>query len=406
MRNQLNQIRSQFPLLNREVHGVPITYLDNAATSLTPQRVINRLTQYYQNEHSNVHRGIHTLSQQATDAYENTRDLVQALLNAKSRNEIIFTYGTTDSINLLAASWGSKLKSGDVVLITEMEHHANIVPWQEITRKTGAELRYVPLTAEGDLNLDEMSRQLKTGRVRLLSTVHLSNTLGTVNPVQEMIRMAHENGALVMLDAAQSVPHMPIDVQELECDFLVFSAHKMCGPTGLGVLFGKEEHLQNMPPYRTGGSMIETVEMGKSTYQAAPFRFETGTPPISSGIAFSESIHLFEEIGWESIQAMEKEIFSYAHEILSSIKGVKIMGSPSDRAAVLPFLIEGVHSMDAGMILDKKGIAVRTGHHCTQPVMKHFQISSTIRVSLMFYNTKEEIDRLAHAIEETKSFFA
>ena len=406
MRLNKDQIRAKFPLLTREVNGNPLVYLDNAATSLTPKSVIERLTNYYQHEHSNVHRGIHTLSQQATDAYEMTRDRIQNFLNAKIRSEIIFTYGTTDSINLLASSWGSRLKAGDVVLITEMEHHANIVPWQEITHKTGADLQYIPMTEEGDLDLNVMEGQLKTGRVRLLSTVHLSNTLGTVNPVQEMIALAHQHGALVMLDAAQSVPHMPIDVQELDCDFLVFSAHKVCGPTGFGVLYGKQELLQEMPPYRTGGSMIESVEMERSTYQSAPLRFETGTPPIASGIAFSESIKLFEEIGWETLQLLEDELFTYAHKKLSAVEGVTIVGNPKKRAAVLPFLLDGVHAMDAGMVLDKKGIAVRTGHHCTQPILKHFQVPSTLRASFMFYNTLEEIDRFVDAIEETKAFFA
>lgn len=380
-------------------------YLDSAATSLTPQTVIDRITHYYEFEHSNVHRGIHSLSQHATDAFEKTRDEVQGFLNAKSRNEIVFTYGTTDSINLLASSWGSGLTSGDVVLITEMEHHANIVPWQEITQKTGAKLAYVPMDSKGDLDLANLKEQLSTGKVKLVSVVHISNSLGTVNPVDEIIALAHQYGALVMLDAAQSAPHIPLDVQALDCDFLVFSAHKVCGPTGFGILYGKENLLNDMPPFRTGGSMIEKVEMTDSTYQCAPLRFETGTPPIASGIAFSESLKLYADLGWEWITKSENELYSYAEERLRSTDGVQLIGSPKHRAAVLPFVLEGIHAMDAGMILDKKGIAVRTGHHCTQPVLRHFNIPSTIRASFMFYNTKQDVDRLIVAIEETKAFF-
>lgn len=399
------QVRDLFPLLSREVNGNPLVYLDSAATSLTPQTVIDRITHYYEFEHSNVHRGIHSLSQYATDAFEKTRDEVQFFLNAKSRNEIVFTYGTTDSINLLASSWGSGLSPGDMVLITEMEHHANIVPWQEITQKTGAKLAYVPMDSNGDLDLVILKEQLSTGNVKLVSVVHISNSLGTVNPVEEIIALAHQYGALVMLDAAQSAPHMPLDVQALDCDFLVFSAHKVCGPTGFGILYGKENLLNDMPPFRTGGSMIEKVEMSESTYQSAPLRFETGTPPIASGIAFSESLTLYADLGWEWITKSEKELYSYAEECLRATDGVLLIGSPKHRGAVIPFVIEGVHSMDAGMILDKKGIAVRTGHHCTQPVLRHFNIPSTIRASFMFYNTKQDVDRLIVAIEETKAFF-
>ncbi len=399
------QIRNDFPLLSQEVNGNPLVYLDSAASSLTPQTVIDRITRYYSQEHSNVHRGIHRLSQNATDAYESTRDEVQRFINAKSRNEIVFTYGTTDSINLLAATLGSQVQSGDTILITEMEHHANIVPWQEITWKTGAELAFIPMDSNGDLDLDVMKDLLRNRRVKILALVHISNSLGTVNPVEEIIQIAHENGTLVMIDAAQSAPHMPLDVQKIDCDFLVFSAHKVCGPTGFGILYGKEELLNSLPPYRSGGSMIEKVELTESTYQSSPFRFETGTPPIASGIAFSESIAYYKTLGWEWITRTEHELFAYAENRLKSISGLKLIGSPQKRAAVLPFVLEGIHGMDAGMVLDKKGFALRTGHHCTQPVLRHFSIASSIRASFMFYNTKEEIDRFIVAIEETKAFF-
>ncbi len=398
-------IRSQFPVLQQEVNGQPLVYLDNGASSQMPQSVIDRINAYHSNEHANVHRGIHTLSQKATDAFELTRKRVQAFINARHEEEIIYTTGTTDSINLVAQSYGRKhFKENDEILISAMEHHANIVPWQLIAEQTGAVLKVIPMNDKGELLMDKF-HDLLSEKTKMVAVVHVSNTLGTVNPVEEIIEAAHSKDIPVLVDGAQAVPHMKVDMQKLDADFYAFSAHKMCGPTGFGILYGKRELLNDMPPYRGGGDMIDKVTFEKTTWNDLPHKFEAGTPPISAGVGFSETISFLEDIGMDNIAAREQELLEYATDKLNAIDGLQIVGTSKNKASVISFLLKDIHPTDAGTILDQKGIAVRTGHHCTQPIMDRFKIPGTARASISFYNTKEDIDRLADGIKYVQEFF-
>ncbi|MEX1011256.1 MAG: cysteine desulfurase [Balneolaceae bacterium] len=400
-----DKIRKDFPVLGVSAHDRPIVYLDNGASSQMPRQVADRLDHYHRYEHANVHRGIHYLSQRATEAYEETRRKVQHFIGAPDTEEIIFTTGTTDSINLVANSFGSlHLKSGDRIVLSEMEHHANIVPWQMIAERTGAEIKVIPVSDKGEFDLDRFESLLNR-RTKMVAITHVSNVLGTVNPVQEITELAHEYGAAVLLDGAQSAPHQPVDMQKLDCDFYAFSAHKMCGPTGFGILFGKRRHLESMPPYRGGGDMIDQVTFEKTTYHTIPYRFEAGTPPISAGIGFSAAIDYLNSIGMESIEAREQELLQYALEHLNNIDGLHIYGNADKRAAVISFTIDGIHPHDTGTLLDRQGVAVRTGHHCAQPLHTRLGVSATARATISFYNSREDIDRLVEGLLDVKSFF-
>ena len=400
-----NKIRSDFPILSRTSNNKKLVYLDNGASSQMPKIVSDRIHEYHLNEHANIHRGVHTLSQNATDAYEATRDKVKAFINADSLEEIIFTTGTTDSINLVAQSYGrTHFQKGDEILVSEMEHHANIVPWQMIAEQTGAVLKVIPISDSGELVMDAFYEQL-TVNTKMVAVTHVSNALGTINPIKEIIDAAHAKNIPVLVDGAQSIPHMVVDVQALDADFYVFSAHKMCGPTGFGILYGKKELLDAMPPYRGGGDMIDRVTFEKTTYNVLPFKFEAGTPPISAGIGFAASIDYLNSIGMANIAAREHELLEYATNKLSAIKGLKIYGTATHKASVISFLLDGIHPSDVGTILDQEGIAVRTGHHCAQPIMDHYNIPGTVRASLSFYNNENDIDALANGIELVKEFF-
>lgn len=399
------KIRADFPVLHQKVNGEPLVYLDNAASSQMPVQVADRIDRYHRNEHANVHRGIHTLSQKATDEFEATRRKVRDFINAESENEIVYTTGTTDSINLVANSYGlTNFKEGDEIILSEMEHHANIVPWQMIAKRTGAVIRVIPITDSGDLDM-EVYKSLLGPKTKMVAIVHISNALGTVNPVKEITDLAHEHGAKVLIDGAQSVPHQVVDVQKIGCDFFTFSAHKMCGPTGFGILYGKASLLEEMPPYRGGGDMIDKVSFEETTYNVPPFRFEAGTPPIAAGIGLGSAIDYLNEIGMKQIAQREAELVNYAVKRLKEIDGLKMVGDSADRASVCSFLLDGIHATDAGTILDKRGIAVRTGHHCAQPVMQRYGIQGTARASIAFYNNTEDIDRLVDGIHYVKSFF-
>lgn len=400
-----DEIRSQFPVLQQHVNGKPLSYLDNGASSELPQVVIDRINAYHTNEHANVHRGIHSLSQHATDAYEQARKKVRALINARYEEEIIYTTGTTDSINLVANSYGRKhFKEGDEIIVSEMEHHANIVPWQMIAEQTGALLKVVPVDDQGELIMDEYYKLL-SDRTKMVALIHVSNVLGTINPVEEIIEAAHARNIPVLLDGAQAVPHSAVDVQNLDVDFYAFSAHKMCGPTGFGILYGKKELLDEMPPYRGGGDMIDKVTFKKTTWNDLPHKFEAGTPPIAAGVGFGVSIDYLNTIGMEIIEQREQELLQYATKKLEAVDGLQIIGTSSKKASVISFLLDGIHPTDAGTILDKEGIAVRTGHHCAQPLMDRFNIPGTLRASISFYNNEDDIDRLVKGIEYTKEFF-
>ena len=400
-----DEIRSQFPVLQQHVNGKPLSYLDNGASSELPQVVIDRINAYHTNEHANVHRGIHSLSQHATDAYEQARKKVRALINARYEEEIIYTTGTTDSINLVANSYGRKhFKEGDEIIVSEMEHHANIVPWQMIAEQTGALLKVVPVDDQGELIMDEYYKLL-SDRTKMVALIHVSNVLGTINPVEEIIEAAHARNIPVLLDGAQAVPHSAVDVQNLDVDFYAFSAHKMCGPTGFGILYGKKELLDEMPPYRGGGDMIDKVTFEKTTWNDLPHKFEAGTPPIAAGVGFGVSIDYLNTIGMEIIEQREQELLQYATKKLEAVDGLQIIGTSSKKASVISFLLDGIHPTDAGTILDKEGIAVRTGHHCAQPLMDRFNIPGTLRASISFYNNEDDIDRLVKGIEYTKEFF-
>lgn len=394
------KIRSDFPILNRMVHGKKLVYFDNGATSQKPRQVIDAITRYYEHQNSNIHRGVHTLSQEATDAYENARAIVARHLNAKHTHEIIFTRGTTESINLVASSFGKQfIRKDDEIIITAMEHHSNIVPWHMLCEEKEAKLKVIPFDDNGLLDM-EAFKKLITTKTKLVSIVHVSNSLGVINPVKDIIRIAHEHGAKVLLDGAQALPHMKVDVRELDADFYCFSGHKVFAPTGVGILYGKEDLLNAMPPYQGGGEMIKTVTLEKTVYNDLPFKFEAGTPNIEGGIVLGEALNYINSIGLDAIRNYELRLLNYATKRLEEIPGIKIFGKTPEKAAVISFLAGNIHPYDMGMILDKLGIAVRTGHHCTQPVMDRFCIPGTARASMCFYNTTEEIDVLIDGIKK------
>lgn len=394
--------RFHFPLLRREVNGKPLVYLDNAATSQKPQVVIDAIMKYYHEENSNIHRGVHYLSTKATEAYEQARVKVQHFINAHTTKEIIYVRGTTEGINLVAATYGRKnVNEGDEVLISAMEHHSNIVPWQMLCEEKRAKLRVIPMNDAGELLLDEYEKLL-TARTKIVGLAHISNALGTINPVRTMVALAHRRGIPVLVDGAQAVPHMKVDVQELDCDFYTFSAHKMFGPTGVGILYGKKELLEAMPPYQGGGDMIKSVTFEKTIYNDLPHKFEAGTPSIAGGIGLGAAIDYMNRMDMQAVAAYEKDLLTYATKKLSAIAGLRIIGTAKEKASVISFVLEGIHPHDIGTILDLEGVAIRTGHHCAQPVMQRFGIPATARASFAFYNTKEEVDVLVSAIEKVK----
>ena len=402
----VEKVRKDFPVLSQIVNGKPLVYIDNGASSQVPNLVIERGSKYLQEEHSNIHRGVHYLSQRATSAYEGAREKVKRFINAKDVKECIFVRGCTEGINLVAHGYGRKfISEGDEIIISAMEHHANIVPWQMLREEKGAILRVIPMNESGELIIDEYEAMLNE-RTKLVSIIHVSNALGTINPVKEMIATAHKFGVPVLLDSAQAVPHMAVDVQDLDCDFMTFSGHKMFAPTGSGVLYGKRELLEKMNPFQGGGDMIRTVTFEKTTYAGLPNKFEAGTPAIASNIGLGAAIDYLNSIDREAAFAYEEELLKYATEKLSAIEGVRIIGTAREKASVISFTIENVHPHDIGTILDQSGIAVRAGHHCAQPVMQFFQVPATARASFAFYNTKEEVDVLADSIQKVIDVFA
>ncbi len=399
-------LRKDFPILDQQVHGKPLIYFDNAATSQKPRAVIDALVHYYEHDNANVHRGIHELSNRATAGYEAARARAAKFINAKSAEEIVFTRGTTEGINLVASSWGAKnLKAGDVILLTEMEHHSNLVPWQLLAQKTGAKLAYVPVTGdEGLLDLSQLE-SLLTPRVKIFSMVHISNSLGTVNPVAELCARARKLGITTLVDAAQSAGHMPVDVQQIDCDFLAFSGHKICGPTGIGILWGRQELLDAMPPYQGGGEMILSVEYQKTEFKKAPHRFEAGTPDISGPIGLHAAMEYLDAIGRENIWKHDQELASYAYAQLAALKNIRLFGPKTGRAGLVSFLLKDVHAHDVVTLADQAGVALRGGHHCTQPLMHRLGVESTARASFYFYNTKAEVDRFVEVVKEIQKFF-
>lgn len=397
----IDKIRKDFPILNRKVNGKPLVYFDNAATSQTPQQVIDAIVDYYSNYNANIHRGVHTLSQEATDLYEQARVKIQKHFNAKFSHEIIMTSGTTHSINLVANGFSSLLKKGDEIIVSALEHHSNIVPWQMLCERVGALLKVIPMNEQGELIMSEYDALL-TENTKLVFVNHISNALGTINPIELIIDKAHQVGAAVLVDGAQSCPHLVPDVQALDVDFYVASAHKICGPTGVGMLYGKEEWLNKLPPYQGGGEMIAEVTFEKTTYADLPHKFEAGTPNICGGIAFGTALDYMNAIGFETIEAYEKELLLYGTKQLLDIEGLKIYGTAEKKTSVISFNIEGIHPYDIGTILDKMGIAVRTGHHCAQPIMDFYKIPGTVRASFAFYNTKAEIDALVSGVKKAK----
>jgi cysteine desulfurase/selenocysteine lyase len=401
----IETIRKDFPILQRKVNGYPLVYLDNAATSQTPKQVIDSIVDYYSRYNANIHRGVHTLSQEATDAYEKARIKIQQHVNAAKPYEIIFTSGTTESINLVANGFTSILTKGDELLVSAMEHHSNIVPWQMLCERTGAILKVIPMNHEGELLIEEYTKLL-SGNTKLVVCNHVSNALGTINPIESIISLAHEVGAAVLIDGAQAAPHIKIDVQKLNVDFYTVSAHKICGPTGVGMLFGKEEWLTKLPPYQGGGEMIAEVTFEKTTYAELPHKFEAGTPNICGGIAFGAALDYMNSVGFEAIAGYEKELLVYATKKLLAIEGLRIYGTSEHKTPVISFNIEGIHPYDIGTILDKLGIAVRTGHHCAQPVMDYFKIPGTVRASFSFYNTREEVDILVEGVKKAKQMLS
>jgi cysteine desulfurase/selenocysteine lyase len=402
----VEQYRKDFPILDQEVNGKPLAYLDNAATTQKPQQVIDTLNWYYTQVNSNVHRGIHSLSQQASEAYEQVRGKLQRFFNAQYKEEMVFVRGTTEGINLVAQTHGKQnVKEGDEVLITGMEHHSNIVPWQMLCEEQGATLKVADVTDEGDIDLDDFEAKL-SDRTKMVAFIHVSNTLGTVNPARYLVDRAHAKGAAVLIDGAQAPMHMPVDVQDLDCDFYVMSAHKIFGPTGIGILYGKYDVLDAMPPYQGGGDMIDTVTFEKTSYNEVPLKLEAGTPNIADTIAFGRAVEYVEGIGREAIQSYEKELLEYATAALRSVDGLQVIGQSSDKAAVISFVFDEIHPQDVGILLDQEGVAIRTGHHCTQPLMRRYNIPATSRASFAFYNTKEEIDQLVKAIHQVKTIFS
>ena len=395
----VEKIRADFPILQRKVNGKPLVYFDNAATSQTPKVVIDAIVNYYSNYNANIHRGVHTLSQEATDLYEQARITLQKHFNAKHAYEIIFTSGTTHSINVVASGFSSMLKKGDEIIVSALEHHSNIVPWQMLCEKTGAELKVIPMNEEGSLIMSEYDKLLSEN-TKLVFCNHISNALGTINPIEEIIKKAHQVGAAVLIDGAQSTPHMKVDFQDLDVDFYVTSAHKICGPTGVGLLYGKQEWLEKLPPYQGGGEMIDTVTFEKTTYAGLPHKFEAGTPNICGGIAFGVAIDYMNAIGFDAIGAYEQELLAYGTQELLKIDGVRIYGT-AYKTSVISFNVAEIHPYDIGSILDKLGIAVRTGHHCAQPIMEFYKIPGTVRASFAFYNTKKEIDVFIKGLQKT-----
>ncbi len=402
----VEKVRKDFPVLSREVNGQPLVYLDNAASSQVPQMVIDRGSKYLAEEHSNVHRGVHYLSQHATNAFEAAREKVKRFINAKEAAECIFVRGCTEGVNLVAHSYGRKfINEGDEILVTQMEHHSNIVPWQMIAEERGAAVRMIPINNRGEIIIDEYEAMLNE-RTKIVAVSHVSNSLGTVNPIKEMVATAHKFGVPVCVDAAQSVPHFPVDVQDLDADFFVFSGHKMYAPTGSGVAYGKREWLDKMPPYQTGGGMIRTVSFEKTTFAPIPEKFEAGTPAIANAIGLGAAIDYLNALDFEKAAAYEHELLEYATKRLADIPEVTIIGTAAEKASVLSFTIEGIHPHDIGTILDQQGIAIRAGHHCAQPVMKFFDVPATARASFAFYNTREEVDKLADSIQKVIDVFA
>ncbi|WHZ57252.1 cysteine desulfurase [Metabacillus hrfriensis] len=400
----IQDIRSLFPILDQQVNGQNLVYLDSAATSQKPLPVIEALDRYYREYNSNVHRGVHTLGTKATDGYEGAREKVRKFINAQSAEEIIFTRGATTALNTVAASYGrANLQAGDEIVITHMEHHANVIPWQQLAKATGASLKYIPLQEDGTISLED-ARETITDSAKIVSVMQVSNVLGTINPIKEIAELAHSKGAIMVVDGAQSAPHMKIDVQDLNCDFFAFSAHKMCGPTGVGVLYGKKALLENMEPVEFGGEMIDFVGLYESTWKELPWKLEAGTPIIAGAIGLGAAIDFLEEIGLENIEAYEHKLADYALERLSEVEGITIYG-PKKRAGLVTFNIEDVHPHDVATVLDAEGIAVRAGHHCAQPLMKWLNVSSTARASFYLYNTEEEVDKLVAGIIKTKEYF-
>jgi cysteine desulfurase/selenocysteine lyase len=397
----IQQIRADFPILTQKVNGKPLVYFDNGATSQKPQVVIDAIAKYYSEINANIHRGVHTLSQLATDAYEQSRHTVQQHVNAAHAYEVIFTSGTTHAINTVANGFASVLQAGDEVLVSAMEHHSNIVPWQMLCERTGAVLKVIPMNEQGELIMAAYD-QLLSGKTKIVAVNHISNALGTINPIQYMIKQAHLVGAAVLIDGAQATPHLKPDVQALDCDFYVFSGHKICGPTGVGILYGKEAWLRKLPPYQGGGEMIATVTFEKTTYADLPHKFEAGTPNIAGGIVLGTAIDYLNTIGFDAIAAYEQELLAYATAQLLTIEGLTIYGTAAEKASVVSFNLDGIHPYDIGTIIDKLGIAVRTGHHCAQPIMDFYKIPGTIRASFAFYNTKEEIDVMVEAVKRAQ----
>ena len=401
----VQSIRKEFPILERQVNGHPLIYLDNAATSQTPRVVIDAIVDYYSRYNANIHRGVHSLSQEATDAYEQARQKIQEHFNAAKPYEIILTSGTTHAINLVAHGFEDILKEGDEVIVSALEHHSNIVPWQMLCETTGAELKVIPMSEEGELDMDAY-RDLLNERTQLVFVNHVSNALGTINPVEELIDLAHDHDAAVLIDGAQATPHIKPNLQELDCDFYTCSAHKICGPTGVGMLYGKEEWLKKLPPYQGGGEMISEVTFEKATYADLPHKFEAGTPNVCGVIAFGVALDFMNGIGFDRIAAYEQELLEYATKRLTEIEGLRIYGTSSEKASVISFNIEGIHPYDIGAIIDKLGIAVRTGHHCAQPIMDYYRIPGTVRASFAFYNTKEEIDIFVEGVKRAKNMLS
>jgi cysteine desulfurase/selenocysteine lyase len=403
---KIQSVREDFPILSRTIYGKPLVYFDNAATTQKPNSVIDAISNYYRNDNANVHRGVHYLSQQATGAFEDVRKKVAAFINASSPNEIIFTRGATEAINLVAWSYCETfLNAGDEIIISVLEHHSNIVPWQVACERKGAFLKVIPVTSEGDLDLN-VYEHLLNNRTKMVAVSHISNTLGTINPIGEIVKMAHNIGVPVFVDGAQGLSHGPVDVQELDCDFYAFSAHKMYGPMGIGGLYGKTSWLEKMQPYQLGGEMIDRVTFENTTYNEIPYKFEAGTPNVADVMGFGAAIDYLNELGWDFITAQENDLLAYATAMLQSIEGVKIIGTSAHKAAIISFLIEGIHFFDAGTIMDHLGVAVRTGSHCTQPLMDILGINGTLRASMAFYNTRQEVDKLVEAIYRVKTLFA
>ncbi|MEP0987787.1 cysteine desulfurase [Ekhidna sp.] len=402
----IQKIRDQFPVLDQEVNGKPLIYFDNAASSQTVKSVVDSLTQFYERDHANIHRGIHTLAERSTKAFEETRERVHKFINSEEVDEIIFTKGTTESINLVAHSWARKfLNEGDEILISQLEHHSNIVPWQLAAEQTGAVIKVIPINRKGEILVDEYKKLLNS-KTKLIAVNYVSNSLGTINPIKELIKAAQEIGATTLIDAAQAAPHVKIDVQELNCDFLALSSHKMYGPTGVGVLYGRRDILEAMPPYQGGGEMIKDVSFSGTTYNDIPYKFEAGTPSIGDVIAFKYAMDFIDDIGHENIQVYEHELLVYANSKLEDIEGFIPVGTATEKASVISFLLKNVHPYDLGQLLDVRGIAVRTGHHCTQPLMDFLEIDGTVRASFAVYNTKEEIDVFCDALESIVKKFS